>query len=104
MKKLIKIVAMLSFMFLFTGCNPVDEILESEKFKNLVDEKIKSEIDMQLNKFPNNEELEKLIASNISQAKEIDNLKLKVDTLESNIKNLENKTKEQSEKVKNMFN
>src|SRR5574344_1226164 len=76
MKNLIKIVAMLSFMFLFTGCNPVDEILESEKFKNLVDEKIKSEIDMQLNKFPNNEELEKLIASNISQAKEIDNLKL----------------------------
>lgn len=101
MKSLIKIVAMASVIFLFTGCNPVDKILESEKFKNSVDEKIKSEIDMQLNKFSNNQELKELIAS---QTKEIDNLKLKVDTLESNIKNLENKTKEQSEKVKNMFN
>lgn len=93
MKKLIKTVAMVSVIFLFTGCNPVDKILESEKFKNLVDGKIKSEIDVQLN--------------NISQNKEIEELKLKIGTLESKIGMLEElvKTQEkQQRQFKNMMN
>lgn len=75
MKNLIKIVAMLSFMFLFTGCDYIED-------------KIKSEI-------KESEEIKSLKSK-------IDNLESKIDNLENPMEK-QKKQKKQKEQIRNML-
>ena len=81
MKKLIKTVAMVSLIFLFTACDDIDE-----KTKEFIKNEIKDSIE-----------------NKIKESEEIKSLKSKIDILESKIDTLENLVKTQ-EKQKEQFN
>jgi SMC interacting uncharacterized protein involved in chromosome segregation len=78
MKKLIKTVAMVSLIFLFTACDDIDE-----KTKEFIKNEIKDSIE-----------------NKIKESEEIKSLKSKIDTLENLVKTQE-KQKEQFNKMMN---